>query len=141
MGADRNEPRLGGRPILPHEARMGGETQELANANPLIEGYRSLDDNPGRSLVQARQALAASPNSSPALRLIGLALRATGQPGEAAEYEQRALKAALETAQLAAQEASLIAEAYNDANTLTEIARAEAAAAEAAGRFNEAVRS
>ena len=118
MGADRNEPRLGGRPILPHEARMGGETQELANANPLIEGYRSLDDNPGRSLVQARQALAASPNSSPALRLIGLALRATGQPGEAAEYEQRALKAATADAVLLRAGHALVTNQLNQAEPL-----------------------
>ena len=118
MGADRNEPRLGGRPILPHEARMGGETQELANANPLIEGYRSLDDNPGRSLVQAPQAVAASPNSSPALRLIGLALRATGQPGEAAEYEQRALKAATADAVLLRAGHALVTNQLNQAEPL-----------------------
>jgi tetratricopeptide (TPR) repeat protein len=73
---------------------MSGETQELAKANTLIEGYRSLEDHPGRSTVLARQALGSQPNSAPALRLLGLSLRATGQPEEAAEFEQRALKAA-----------------------------------------------
>ena len=73
---------------------MGGETQELAKANPLVEGYRTLDDDPGRSSMLARQALRAQPHSPPALRLLGLSLRAIGQQDEAAEFERRALKAA-----------------------------------------------
>ena len=73
---------------------MSGDTQQLASANPLIEGYRSLDDDPTYAGVLARRALASSPGSAPALRLLGLSLRSADQPEEAAEFEQRALKAA-----------------------------------------------
>jgi tetratricopeptide (TPR) repeat protein len=66
----------------------------MARANPLVEGYQSLDEDPERAARAARMALATNPSSPPALRLLGLALRATGQSEEAAEYEQRALKAA-----------------------------------------------
>ncbi|MFL6758103.1 MAG: tetratricopeptide repeat-containing sulfotransferase family protein [Sphingomicrobium sp.] len=93
--SDRNaEPRLGEAEFLPHQGHMCGEMQELANNNPLVEGYGSLDSDPERSATLARRALAFRPNSPQALRLLGLALRATGQPEEAAEIEQRAIKAA-----------------------------------------------
>ncbi len=62
--------------------------------NPLVEGYRMLEADANRAAQYARQALASRPGSPPALRLIGLALRKSGQPGEAAEFEQRSLKAA-----------------------------------------------
>ena len=62
--------------------------------NPLVEGYRSLNSDPGRAGILARKALGAQASSPPALRLLALALRATGQPDDAAEFEQRALKAA-----------------------------------------------
>ena len=71
---------------------MVGDSREQASA--LVEGYRALDQDPGRALGYARRALAAAPNAAPALRLLGLALRASVQPEEAADYEQRALKAA-----------------------------------------------
>ena len=73
---------------------MGGEVDTTSRASPLAEGYRLLEDAPGSSVRLARQALSAAPNSAAALRLLGLSLRATGQAEEAAEYEQRALKAA-----------------------------------------------
>ncbi|MDP9424194.1 MAG: sulfotransferase [Pseudomonadota bacterium] len=73
---------------------MGGEVDTTTKVNHLIEGYRLLEADPGRSGILARQALGSQPNSAPALRLLGLALRAAGQPDEAAEFEQRALKAA-----------------------------------------------
>ena len=73
---------------------MGGDTQTLAGANSLVEGYRTLAGDPGRSAMLARQALGRQPDSPPALRLLGLSLRATGQPDEAAEFEHRAVKAA-----------------------------------------------
>jgi tetratricopeptide (TPR) repeat protein len=73
---------------------MSGETRTQARTNPLVEGYHSLDEDPERAARAARMALAAHPSSPPALRLLGLALRATGQSEEAAEFEQRALKAA-----------------------------------------------
>ncbi len=79
---------------------MDGETQELAKANPLIEGYRSLEDDPGKAGNFARLALALRPNSPPALRLLGLALRASDQSEDAAEIEQRAVKAATDDATL-----------------------------------------
>jgi tetratricopeptide (TPR) repeat protein len=74
---------------------MKGQTQDLATTNPLIEGYRLLEDQPSRSIDLARRAIAARPNSPTALRLLGLALRASGEAQEAAEFEQRALKAAI----------------------------------------------
>ena len=73
---------------------MGGEKEDLARANALIEGYRSLDVDPDAAAVLARRALGQTPNSAPALRLLGLSLRALGQVEEAAEFEQRAMKAA-----------------------------------------------
>ncbi len=69
-------------------------TQQQSRPNPLVEGYRALDASPDRAARLARQALSAGAASAPALRLLGLSLRATGQTAEAAEYEQRALKAA-----------------------------------------------
>ena len=71
---------------------MGGEA--ITKVNPLAEGYRSLDAEPARAAEWARRALTAHPGSAPALRLLGLSLRASGQAEEAAEYEQRSLKAA-----------------------------------------------
>jgi tetratricopeptide (TPR) repeat protein len=73
---------------------MSGEATKLATANPLIEGYRSLESDPSKSAILARHALRLHPNSPPALRLVGLAMRANGQTEEAAEFEQRAVKAA-----------------------------------------------
>jgi tetratricopeptide (TPR) repeat protein len=73
---------------------MGGKTQQMAKANPLIEGYQSLGVDPGKSGKLARDALRLHPNSPPALRLVGLAMRASGQIDDAAEFEQRAVKAA-----------------------------------------------
>ena len=94
------EPRLGEAEFLPHEPNMVGETQALAKSNPLIEGYRSLDCDPRKAGDLARQALRAQPNSPPALRLMGLTLRASGQSEDAAEFEQRAIKAATSDATL-----------------------------------------
>ena len=72
---------------------MGGQTAS-STANPLIEGYRALEDRPDRAVELARQALAARPDAAPALRLLGLALRAMGNADEAADIEQAALNAA-----------------------------------------------
>jgi tetratricopeptide (TPR) repeat protein len=73
---------------------------ETSAPNPLTEGYQLLDDRPGRSIDLAREALSLCPDSPPALRLLALALRGTGQDGEAADIEQRALKAATQDAAL-----------------------------------------
>jgi Flp pilus assembly protein TadD len=74
---------------------MGAQTPpKPASTSPLVEGYRSLDAHPERSALFAGQALSANSMSPPALRLLGLALRATGRSDEAADAEQRALKAA-----------------------------------------------
>jgi tetratricopeptide (TPR) repeat protein len=70
---------------------MGGDA--ITEVNPLAEGYRSLEADAARAAHLARRALAQHPGSAPALRLLGLALRASGQAEEAAEYEQRSLKA------------------------------------------------
>lgn len=71
---------------------MGGDA--ITQISPLAEGYRSLETDAAGAARWARQALGAHPGSAPALRLLGLALRASGQAEEAAEYEQRSLKAA-----------------------------------------------
>jgi len=68
--------------------------------NPLVEGYRLLDSRPDRSVELARQALSLRPDAPPALRLLALSLRADGQQSEAADIEQRALKAAAQDAML-----------------------------------------
>ena len=97
---------------------MGGDTETLAEANPLVEGYRALEADPGRSHIFARRALASRPNSPPALRLLGLALRATGQPDEAAEFEQRAVKAATADATLLRAGHALVANLLHEAEPL-----------------------
>jgi tetratricopeptide (TPR) repeat protein len=69
-------------------------------ANPLVEGYGKLDDHPGRSIELARQALSLNPDAPTALRLLAFALRRVGNKDEAAEFEQRALRAAARDATL-----------------------------------------
>jgi len=73
---------------------------ETRTANPLVEGYRLLDTRPDRSIELSRQALSLRPGTPPALRLLALGLRAEGQQDEAADIEQRALKAAAQDAVL-----------------------------------------
>lgn len=73
---------------------MAREAHQSTNTGTLTEGYRSLESDPQRSGRLARQAIGLHPNSPPALRLMGLSLRAAGQIEEAAEFEQRAVKAA-----------------------------------------------
>ena len=77
---------------MAHQERMGGDA--ITRTNSLAEGYRSLEGDPAKAAEWARRALGTNPNSAPALRLLGLALRASGQSEEAAEFEQRSLKAA-----------------------------------------------
>jgi len=97
---------------------MAGEATELAKSNPLIEGYRSLEGDPGKSAELGRHALRAHPNSPPALRLLGLALRASGQPEDAAEFEQRAVKAATTDSTLLRAGHALVAKQLHEAEPL-----------------------
>ena len=97
---------------------MGGETEALAKANPLVEGFRSLEHDPVRSGKLARLALAARPNSPPALRLLGLALRGQDQDDEASEIEQRAIKAATGDATLMRAGHALVADHLHEAEPL-----------------------
>ena len=97
---------------------MGGETQTLAGTDPLADGYRALEGDPVRSTGLARQALALRPNSPPALRLLGLSLRAADQPGEAAEFEQRALKAATADSTLLRAGHALVSNVLHEAEPL-----------------------
>jgi tetratricopeptide (TPR) repeat protein len=69
------------------------EVQSRSEVNPLVEGYRWLEEDAAKAAQCARQALGSKPDSAPALRLLGLSQRATGHRQEAAEFEQRALKA------------------------------------------------
>jgi tetratricopeptide (TPR) repeat protein len=69
-------------------------------SSPLVEGYQLLDSRPGQSADLAREALSIRPDAPPALRLLALSLRAVGRPDEAADIEQRALKAATRDAAL-----------------------------------------
>jgi len=73
---------------------MSGQTASPPAETPLVEGYRLLEEAPDRSLALARVAVANSPASLPALRLLGLALRATGMLRDAADVEQRVLRMA-----------------------------------------------
>jgi len=97
---------------------MGGDTQTLAGVSPLVEGYRALEGDPGRSATLARQALASQPHSPPALRLLGLSLRATGQSEEAAEFEHRAVKAATADPTLLRAGHALVANVLHEAEPL-----------------------
>jgi tetratricopeptide (TPR) repeat protein len=97
---------------------MGGDTQTLAGGNSLVEGYRKLEGDPERSAMLARQALGSQPNSPPALRLLGLSLRATGQPDEAAEFEHRAVKAATADQTLLRAGHALVANVLHEAEPL-----------------------
>lgn len=94
IGCRHKEPRLGEADFFAHHILMGGQSQTLTGVSPLVEGYRTLEGNPSRSAMLARRALGSQPGSPAALRLLGLALRSTGQPEEAAEYEHRAVRAA-----------------------------------------------
>ncbi|MGI8931498.1 MAG: sulfotransferase [Sphingomicrobium sp.] len=72
---------------------MSGERQAATRNSPLIEGYRALDVDPVAAARFAREALTARPDSPPALRLLGLTLRRTGDHQQAGEVERRAVKA------------------------------------------------
>src|SRR5690349_13118531 len=97
---------------------MGGDMEELAKANPLIEGYRSLDTDPAKAGELARRALRMHPNSPPALRLVGLVARSGGQFDEAAEFEQRAVRAAAGDASLLRAGHALFANELHEAEPL-----------------------
>ncbi len=97
---------------------MSGEGLQLAKANPLIEGYHSLEKDPGKSGKLAREALRLHPESPPALRLVGLAMRASGHTEEAAEFEQRAVKAATSDATLLRAGQALFANQLHEAEPL-----------------------
>ena len=86
---------LAARPFCPTKRGMSGQIYTSVRTNPLVEGYRALDHDPDRAGVLARQALGQQAQSAPALRLLALALRAIGRSDEAAEFEQRALRAAI----------------------------------------------
>jgi len=109
---------LGDAAILAHEGRVSGEIQDRADINPLAEGYRCLDEDANRAAHWARQALTSRPNSPPALRLIGLALRRSGEHDDAAEFEQRALKAATGDATLLRAGHALVANMIHEAEPL-----------------------
>src|SRR5688572_10377145 len=106
------------RPFWPTKKPMRGEVGTSTKPNLLIEGYRSLHEDPSRSSVMARQVLGSSPNSPAALRLLGLSLRAAGQPEEAAEYEQRALTAATADAVLLRAGHALVSNQLHEAEPL-----------------------
>ena len=80
--------------LLPHHAKMSATAHPPPTESPLTEGYRLLEDRPERSVELARRALSERPGFPPALRLLGIALRATGQQEEAAQIEQGAIRAA-----------------------------------------------
>jgi tetratricopeptide (TPR) repeat protein len=113
-----SKPRLGEKAFLAHQASMGGETEILAKANPLVEGYRSLESDPAAAVHWASQALSKRPDSPPALRLLGLAMRAAGQADDAAEIEQRAVKAATADAVLLRAGHALVTNQLHEAEPL-----------------------
>jgi tetratricopeptide (TPR) repeat protein len=85
------------------------------SVSPLVEGYRLLDNRPDAAVELARRALTRQPDSPPALRLLGLGLRAAGQTEEAADIEQRALKAATRDAVLLRAGHALVANQLHEA--------------------------
>lgn len=95
---------------------MAGET--TTETNPLVEGYRLLDVDPCGAARLARAAIAARSSSPPALRLLGMALRAADQLDEAAEAERRAVKAAAADATLLRAGQALVANQLHDAEPL-----------------------
>jgi tetratricopeptide (TPR) repeat protein len=97
---------------------MGVEIDTLAGQNPLVEGYRELERDPGKAASLARMALASRPSSPAALRLLGLALRGSGQADEAAEFEHRAVKAATTDAELMRAAQALFANVLHEAEPL-----------------------
>jgi tetratricopeptide (TPR) repeat protein len=97
---------------------MGEQAASSTNANPLVEGYRLLEDRPDRAVDLAREALALRPDTPAALRLLGLGLRATGQADEAADVEQRAFHAATQDAVLLRAGHALVANRLHEAEPL-----------------------
>jgi tetratricopeptide (TPR) repeat protein len=97
---------------------MNGQIETKAEADPLVEGYHWLEEDPAKAARSARDALAASPSSPPALRLLGLALRGIAQSDEAAEYEQRALKAATADVMLLRAGQALVANQLHEAEPI-----------------------
>ncbi|HVF37566.1 MAG TPA: sulfotransferase [Sphingomicrobium sp.] len=84
----------------------------------LGEGYAVLDEDPGRAASIARNAVAHRPEQPSALRLLGLSLRRSGRDEEAANVEQRALKAATRDPVLMSAGAALVANALHEAEPL-----------------------
>src|SRR5215203_4775734 len=107
---------LAAHPFWPTKCCMVGEA--TTDVDPLAAGYRSLDEDTGAAVAYARVALGSKPESPPALRLLGLALRQSGQPGEAAEFEQRALKAATADPTLLRAGHALVANQLHEAEPL-----------------------
>ena len=97
---------------------MSGEATAARSANPVVDGYRALDREPGRSVELARKALGRNPGSPPALRLLGLGLRAGGHEDEAADAEQYAVKAATQDPVLLRAGHALVANQLHDAEPL-----------------------
>jgi len=91
---------------------------EAPTPNPLVEGYRLLDNRPGAATDLARRALSLRADSPPALRLLGFGLRATGHEDEAADIEQRALRAATQDAALLRAGHALVANHLHEAEPL-----------------------
>ena len=93
-------------------------TAATSASSPLAEGYQLLDSRPGQSADLARQALSIRPDAPPALRLLALSLRAAGRPDEAADIEQRALKAATRDAALLQAGHALLEDRLHEAEPL-----------------------
>jgi tetratricopeptide (TPR) repeat protein len=97
---------------------MSGEAAAAPSANPVVDGYRALEREPGRAVELAREALGRKPGYPPALRLLGLGLRSGGHDDEAADAEQHALKAATRDPVLLRAGHALVADQLHDAEPL-----------------------
>ena len=106
------------RSFCPTNRRMNGETEARRTANPLVEGYQALERDAALAARLARQALGRHPDSAPALRLLGLSLRAMDQEGEAGDVEQRALQAAAQDPLLLRAGHALVTDQLHEAEPL-----------------------
>ncbi len=79
---------------------MGGSEASGTIAEALRQAGRLLRDDPRRAIVEARAILQASPRNADAWRLLGAALRRSGDEEEAAQAELAAISASVGDPQL-----------------------------------------
>src|SRR4029450_8339406 len=94
LGRRGKRPRLSPRCLAPRLSAMATEATGTVN-EALRAGARLLPENAALAVVQAREILKASPGNADAYRLLGAALRGTGDDDEAEEAELDAIAASV----------------------------------------------